>query len=319
MDTTAPITTNNIPSGWCQVGTFIVQLIATDYADTIFDTPSGVYRTYYTTDGSTPNLSSPYNENTLGDINFLTQITITGQNLFTIKYFSVDNNGNTEAVKTAILSLDNMSPITTVIVVAPDGNNGWYKTNPTIQLTAVDTTSGVLKTFFRWDSNIFQEYVGTFQIPSIGIHSLQYYSIDIAGNSEVVKTHLFNMDDVAPFTEDDAPSGLQKDPVTIHFFTSDDISGVQNTYYTTDGSTPTISSPSGSSFIISESGTYIIKYFSKDFAGNSEIVRQSLVEVFIDTEAPHTYISESFPINGTGGWYRTTPNISLIASDPSGI
>ena len=50
MDRTPPVTISNIPSGWNRISSFIVQLSAIDYADTIHDTPSGVDKTYYTID-----------------------------------------------------------------------------------------------------------------------------------------------------------------------------------------------------------------------------------------------------------------------------
>lgn len=316
MDRTPPVTTSNIPSGWNRISSFIVQLTAVDYADTIHDTPSGIDKTYYTTDGTEPTTSSPSGPNLAGD---KTQFIISGQGNFVIKYFSVDNNGNTERTKTDYVKLDTIAPVTSISVVPPDGTNGWYKTNPIISLVASDVTSGVYKTFYRWNTNTFQEYTATFQIPSQGVHTLQYYSEDIAGNVEEVKTTYFNFDNISPLTQDDAPTTRQKHPVTVNFFTSDNASGVENTYYTTDGSTPTTSSTSGSSVTLSETGLYILKYFSVDFAGNHETVKQSQVDVFVDTEAPRTYISESFPINGTNGWYKTSPLISLFATDPSGI
>ena len=320
MDFTPPITSDNIPINWNQLNSFTIRLKAIDYADTIHDTPSGVAATYYTTDGTDPDLSSPHHDNTLGDIEFSTEIVITGQGLFTIKFFSIDNNGNAEFIKTRELKLDNLSPISShTVSIPPDGSDDWYKTNPTITISAADIQSGVLKTFYRWNSNVFQQYSLPFQIPSQGVHTLQYYSMDYAGNVEIVKTFFFQYDNIAPITEDDTPEGVQKEPVTIHFFYSDNVSGVKNTYYTTDGSTPTTSSVSGTSVTISETGTYTIKYFSVDFAGNQETVKQGSVDLFIDTEAPHVFISESFPINGNNAWYRSTPEISLSATDPSGI
>jgi Chitobiase/beta-hexosaminidase C-terminal domain len=323
MDRTPPTTIDNIPSGWNQRDSYTVILSAIDYADTQLDTPSGVRATYYTLDGSEPNFNTPLPDghiNSTSDYEFFTEIPVTVQGNHTIKFFSIDNLGNAEFTKTKILKLDNQPPTTSFTAsFIPDGSDGWYKTNPTISLSAIDTVSGINKIFFRWGSNTFQEYSIPFQIPNQGIHSLQFYSVDNAGNVENIKTSTFLYDFDLPITEDDVPSGVQKQPVTIHFFTTDNVSGVKNTYYTTNGSNPTVDSDSGSSVTISETGSYIIKYFSVDFAGNEEEIKQSAIELNIDTEAPHVYISESFPINGSGGWYRTSPLISLIATDESEV
>jgi hypothetical protein len=317
MDRTPPITVSNIPSQWNRITEFIVQLTAVDYADTIHDTPSGVDKTYYTTDGSEPNTSSPHGPTDSGDI---TKFTLSGQGEFVVKFFSVDNAGNTERTKEATLKLDNVAPVTSYNVsFSPDGENGWYKINPVITLSSIDTSSGIKRIFYRWNTNPFQEYLSSFQIPSHGVHTLEYYAEDNAGNVENLKVAFFKLDNDIPETQDDAPSGIQKQATTVSFFTSDMTSGVANTYYTTDGSIPTTSSTSGNSVAFVETGVYTIKYFSVDFAGNQEPIKTSQVELFIDIEAPHTYVSESFPINGTNGWYRTSPQISLSAVDPSGI
>ncbi len=435
MDNTPPTTTSNIPfETWNQTNTFLLRLQGIDHGDTEHDTPSGLYRTYYTLDGSEPDYSSSYGPNQPDLIT--TQIELTGQGIITVKYFSVDNNGNQEIIKTNELWMDNIAPDSSITVVDPDGDNGWYKINPSISLSATDATSGVRDILYRWNTDTFKSYytvnvqagvndkinfeeaptieqtavidpgiytgselaaaiqtalnntgsstysssfdltsrkititsdgsggigifnllwqtgtnvttsigpdagflvdddvghltytgnniinaVGTsFQMPDEGLYTLDYYAIDFAGNVEDLNSQVFKLDNLAPVTADDTPEGLQKEPVTIHFFSSDDISGINNIYYTTDGTIPDLTSDSGTSVIISETGNYIIKYFGVDNAGNQESVKEAALEVSIDLEAPNAFISESFPANGTNGWYRTTPEITVSATDPSGI
>ena len=317
-DNIPPITTSDIPILWNRHTQFFVELQAIDYANTEHDTPAGVYRTYYTIDGSEPTTLSSYGPNQLDNI---TRFLVEGQGEIHIKYFSVDNLGNTERTKDEILRLDDVPPVTTYVVVPPNGSNGWYITNPNISLIATDSSSGVLRTFYRFNSDPFEEYVegSQFQLPSEGIHTLQYFSEDNAGNVEDVNTTFFKYDSDPPFTQDDATQGLHLQPVTVYFYTSDLASGVENTYYTTDGTIPTVDSTSGSSVTLSETGSYIINYMSVDFAGNVEQVRTCYVNVFIDTEGPGTYIYESFHINGKHGWYTSSPDISIVAVDASGI
>jgi hypothetical protein len=442
MDRTPPTTTSNIPSGWNTASSFEIVLSAVDYADTIHDSPSGLFATYYTLDGSDPtdvnNLMRQVGPNVTGT--GLTVFTVSNQNDFIIKFYSVDNNGNSEPVQTAHLQLDNIAPVTTLIQSFPsDGTNGWYKSNPVIVLTATDAVSGLDKIWYKWDSQTWNTYSSPLQIPSEGIHILYFYAVDIAKNSEFIQTVFYKLDNQAPQTQDDAPIGLQKKPVTVNLYTSDDISGVAETYYTTDGTDPaepntnsqvefllpvtnnatdlvfglsnssfpyiytnpatytsTISVPSngidlsqnynialsidkaqyllvdmrgltpaqtliteiinninsafgmiiahqtdssgnygfgyisiksptsntsisGTSISLTKTGNYVLKYFSVDFAGNKETIKQSSVNVFVDIEAPQTYISESPLINGTNGWYKTTPTITLSAVDQSGI
>ena len=321
IDRTPPITTSNIVSGnWNRIASVTCRLSAIDFAETIHDTPSGIDKTFYTKDGSEPS-SVHYDGVGPTDIpNGATEFDISGQGVFTIKYYSVDNNGNTEYTKTDFLKLDNVAPVSSQTPsFLADGSNGWYKNTPTITLSSIDVASNVDKIYYKWNSDSWHVYVAPIVLPSIGIHTLYFYAVDNAGNAEDVKIAFYKLDDQAPLTQDNSPEGLQKLPVTVQFFSSDDVSGTANTYYTTDGTTPTINSTSGSSLNLANSGNYTIKYFSVDFAGNQEIVRTSNVQVSIDTEAPRTYVSESFPINGTNGWYRTSPYISLTSEDNSGI
>lgn len=97
-----------------------------------------------------------------------------------------------------------------------------------------------------------------------------------------------------PVTTDDADSVWYNTEVTINLTASDDGSGVHSTYYTTDGSQPSIGSEIGNEILLTEEGVHIIKYFSVDSAGNMEEVRQ--VTVKIDLTPPEIYVM--VPVNG---------------------
>jgi hypothetical protein len=319
-DRTSPVTTSNIPFGWNKVDSFEVKLTAVDYGDTIYDAPSGVLKTYYTTDGSDPSTSS-----SSGPVGGGAQFSVADQGITTVKYFSIDNNGNAEQIRTNLLRLNNIGPVTVYSTVpsSPDGTNGWFKTNSTITLSVFPTSC---VTYYKWDSGSFQTYSSPFHIPSVeGIHSLEFYSKDELGNIEDIQTAFFKFDDTAPVSQDDAPFGLQTQPLTVNLFSSDNASGVENIYYTTDGTDPTTSSQSGTSVVIAASGSpaplypIFLKYFSVDFAGNQEPINTAIVNLFLNTEIPQIYISENFAINGKHGWYTSSPLITLAAVGPQGI
>ena len=91
--------------------------------------------------------------------------------------------------------------------------------------------------------------------------------------------------------------------------------GVDKTYYTTNGSTPTTASTVYTGpFTVSSTST--VKFFSVDKGGNAEAVKSQAIQ--IDTAAPATTIS----CNGaacTTGWYKTTPvTVTLPATDTGG-
>jgi Chitobiase/beta-hexosaminidase C-terminal domain len=111
IDTTPPVTTNNtgsIGNAWKNT-TQTVTLSPTDAG-------SGVPQTYYTTDGSTPSEIGGVPQ---GTTKTGTSILLNTSGQYTIKYFSVDNVGNAEAVKTAgtVIRIDLIAPVVPVPTV----------------------------------------------------------------------------------------------------------------------------------------------------------------------------------------------------------
>ena len=135
IDTAAPVTTDNSAS----IGN---EWKTTDQTVTL--TPndvggSGAVATYYTTNGTTPTTGSAQG----------TSILLNTSGQFTIKYFSVDAAGNTEAVKTAgtEIRIDKSLPVTTDNSATVGA--GPHNTAKTVTLTPTDTGgSGVAATYY---------------------------------------------------------------------------------------------------------------------------------------------------------------------------
>jgi hypothetical protein len=123
-DATVPVTTDNTSSigSTCKTTTQTVTLSPTDAA-------SGVAATYYTTDGSTPTTASAQG----------TSIVLSAEDTYTIKYFSVDNVGNPETVKTgaATICIDKTpgAPAPTNVVLANGGTLGRADVGDTLTIT----------------------------------------------------------------------------------------------------------------------------------------------------------------------------------------
>jgi hypothetical protein len=122
----------------------------------------------------------------------------------TISYWSIDNAGNQETHHTtATIKVDSVDPSTTIAVSppAPNGDNGWYKgTSPTFTLTPSDPApgSGLATTKYQIDSGSTQTYNSAVTIPD-GQHTISYWSVDNAGNSETTNTTgTISVDTVAP-------------------------------------------------------------------------------------------------------------------------
>jgi hypothetical protein len=91
------------------------------------DAGSGAAATYYTTNGSTPTTSSSQG----------TSIVLSTDGTYTIKYFSVDNVGNQEGVKTAstTICIDKTAPAPTNVVLANGGTVGSADSGDTLTIT----------------------------------------------------------------------------------------------------------------------------------------------------------------------------------------
>lgn len=95
----------------------------------------------------------------------------------TIEYYSEDTNGNQEAVKSITVKIDISPPVTDVSV-----------SGTSFSLSANDSVSGVGQIYYRIDGGDWLEYSGNVTLTGSGNHTVEYYSVDSAGNAETPKT-----------------------------------------------------------------------------------------------------------------------------------
>lgn len=196
-DTVAPTTTISCNGSSCASTTYTstvtVTLTATDLG-------SGVSSTHYTTDGSTPTLSSP---------------TYTGPfpltSSATVQYASWDNAGNAETVHSQQISVqqgtDTTPPTTTISCNAAACSSTGYTASVTVTLTATDNPGGfgVAKTYYTTDGSTpttsSTVYTGPFTVKQNT--TVKFFSTDLAGNAEQVNSQTINFTVVVSLTFDD--------------------------------------------------------------------------------------------------------------------
>lgn len=122
---------------------------------------------------------------------------------WTIYYRAVDNAGLKTANASVNAWYDVTAPVTTIsstVPAAPDGGAGTWKTVPVINFTTVDVDPA--STFkFRWDETgtVESTSAASLTAPSAkGVHTLEYFSVDAAGNAEATKTATYNVDTDQP-------------------------------------------------------------------------------------------------------------------------
>jgi hypothetical protein len=117
-----------------------------------------------------------------------------------MKFYSVDNAGNLETPNKVAIKIDGVNPVTacTFRPDGPTGENGWYVDNVSITLSASDTFSGVNHTSYRLDGGEYAIYETALDLADEGDYTLQYSSIDKAGNQEELHTVPVKLDKTKP-------------------------------------------------------------------------------------------------------------------------
>jgi hypothetical protein len=301
IDGAAPVTTAS-PAGGLYKTAQTVALACTD-------DNSGCKATYYTMDGSTPTASST---------KYTAPLSITGAT--TVKFFSVDNAGNAEAVKTEQYNVDGVAPVTTA---TPMG--GLYNASRTVTLVCTDDNSGCVATHYTTDGSTPTAISPTYSAPLnlTATTTLKFYSVDAAGNAEAVKTQVYTIDTVAPVTTNNPGAGLFESAQNVSLFCNDTGGGgCAAIRYTTNGSTPTMSSPTYSGPIAIAAST-TLKFFSVDNAGNAEPVKTAQYNIAIaaniSAQIAAVRSSTNDPVNLPIELALVTYVKPLVGTDPAGF
>jgi hypothetical protein len=187
------------------------------------------------------------------------------------------------------------APVTTHTLdpAAPDGGDGWYAGAVGISLNATDEPggSGVEQVSWRLDGGPVRPYAGTIRLDTDGAHTLEYRSIDCAGNVEAFKSVSLKVDAHAPSTAastrpDTAygPDGWYDGAIAVDLRGRDgEGSGVASTQYSLDGGPWTTY---GGPVTIDGAGAHTLAYRSTDVAGNVEAER--VLRARVDATAPQT-------------------------------
>lgn len=126
---------------------------------------------------------------------------------------------------------DSAAPVTT-----DDAKSGWQRTAQTVTLKASDAESGVQTTMYSVDNGAFTEG-NTVSVSEDGVHQIHYYSVDQAGNQEMVKTVEVKIDSKAPVITSTVTMDVYwTDGGSLNFAISDEGSGVAAKSVRLDGS-----------------------------------------------------------------------------------
>ncbi|MEM2891255.1 MAG: hypothetical protein QXJ32_01930 [Thermoplasmata archaeon] len=184
--------------------------------------------------------ANPSGEWPTGLIVFNTTL-VGGDGLYEFYSVATDKAGNAEpapSVPDAYTIVDTRQPLTEASLSEEPGIHGWHSTSVHVILLASDAGSGVGETWFRVGSGDFQPYGGELLLESDGIHKVQFYSVDRAGNKEQIRTVDVRIDCHAPELNVSQPlnnTELASDDVLVSWSCTDAVSGISHFTVTIDG------------------------------------------------------------------------------------
>ncbi len=256
------------------------------------DNLSGVYSIYYSVD------SSDFKK-------FTGPLSFSEQKFYTLRYYAIDNVGNTEKIKTFEFYIDTSAPHTQLLI------EGLYVKNilspgAKINLDFADNLSGIKATYYSIDDGDTLLYRGPIPVAFLpeGWHTLRYFSKDLVGNTENPRTYKFFLDKTPPLILEDiigtsyfvGNTQYLSANSKLKLTAIDNFAGVKAIYYSFDGKnwqkyTGPIPFPKTEKLIT-------LKYYAVDSVGNKSVVDETLAQkggtfsTYIDLEPPR--ISYSF-------------------------
>jgi peptidoglycan/xylan/chitin deacetylase (PgdA/CDA1 family) len=312
-DTTPPTTTiacNGSPcTSTAYTKTVNVTLSAIDSGS------AGVFQTRYTTDGTSPTL-------TTGSV-YTGAVPISQTTTF--KYRSWDTAGNVESTKTQTVTINLDATPPSVSLTAPADGATVSGSNVQLAATASDNVAVDHVDFYVGNTNVGTDSTFPYAVSwdsstsADGSKQVTAVATDTAGNTTTSTARTIDVDNTAPSSSiacngGDCGGGFtQQVSVTLDASDSGG-SGVDQIRYTTDGSDPTLANGTtySGAFVLGDTTT--VKYRAWDKAGNAEDVNTQTITITIDTTPPQTTIA----CNGgpcVTGYYASGVVVSLTAVD----
>ncbi|MBI2384441.1 MAG: hypothetical protein HYV14_00350 [Elusimicrobia bacterium] len=269
---------------------------------------------------------------------FLSSFTIVGSGLHTIRFFSTDLAGNTEAERTSTVAVDNTAPATALAAVGgkqasgPDAASFFASSDTRISLSATDplvsgVASGLALTHYQDNTGPLQTYSAPFLLTQ-GSHTLNYHSRDNLGNAEVAQSSTILIDAAAPVSTASVGSPLYVSAAGVRFISpatpvsltaidptvANVASGVERLEVSVDGG----AFVTYASALTFAEGRHVLLFRAVDRVGNRET--ENTLELQVDATSPLTArgLSGGFEFTDAGGdlFVSSGARLAFTAADP---
>jgi hypothetical protein len=222
-----------------------------------------------------------------------------GQNLTASSSVSDKAGNSTFATSTPAVKIDKTAPVTNAS--APPA---WNNENVTVDLDGSDGLSSLAATYYKIDGGSQQTYspVSKPSFSADGVYSLEYWSVDNAGNEESHHTIPVRIDKTPPtIAANLSPlpntNGWNNGKVTVSFVCDDVLSD--------------IASCSADHVVSDEGANQEVSGQAVDNAGNSATAHTS---VSLDATPP-TVAANRSPVPNTNGWNNGNVTVSFSCDD----
>ena len=196
-------------------------------------------------------------------------LTVNQDGIHDLEYYATNGAGLDEVIHHDIIRIDTAAPATSNNLSGVLGDNGWYLSNVTVRLNASDTGSGVQSIQYRVDGGAWVVYNAPFLLSSGGRHSLEFDSVDVAGNLETADKVPVDIEDSTPAVVflTPAANATTTSPVSIAWKNADNDSGIRGYLLSVDGSP---FAPIGNASHVTMNlsvGSHVIRVSATDLAG----------------------------------------------------
>ncbi|MDG6224534.1 MAG: C25 family cysteine peptidase [Candidatus Thermoplasmatota archaeon] len=212
-----------------------------------------------------------------------------------------------------LVLMDDTIPTTTAVLdlQVPDGSSGWYVSDPGLSLTCSEPGN----TYYRWNEGNRLSYKGGITV-LIGDNLLKYWSEDLSGNVEQIRTLRIKFDPSAPVMEyaidpidPDGLNGFYNTLPVIRTSLDPSSGSPQWVEYWWDKGAKEISDGS----ITAIEGEHTLYLVPVDEAGNRG--EQVSIELKVDTVVPTTSFFTGGVDPNDAGWYTSPFSITLKCDD----
>ncbi|MDI6708904.1 MAG: hypothetical protein QME47_07475, partial [Candidatus Thermoplasmatota archaeon] len=230
-----------------------------------------------------------------------------------------DNAGNANCSLYSVVyaKYDSKAPNTTLLIFGQAGKRGWYITDVQVELSSSEDYSGIKEIWYSYEGSDWISCDNNYKlnITTPGIHRIDFYAVDNAGNIEPVRTEYIRIDKDDPYTSltAEGPVGSPEwfvGDVQVTIEGHDDTSGVYAVFYRIGDEGEFIVYTS--TFTITQEGLYKVYYYTEDVAGRTELTRCRIVGV--DKTPPASEVDiQGAP--GLNSWYKSQVIVKLTGRD----